>query len=688
MSEANQPGPSEANHPGPSEAIPNDPTPAADATACPRCGVRLAPGGRAEDCPRCLLAAGLESAAADGGPPPARTAPAPEEIGRHFPQLEVLELLGQGGMGIVYKARQRSLDRLVALKVMPPDAARETGFVERFTREARTLARLQHANIVQIHDFGTSDGLCWLLMEYVDGANLREAMRGGGLTPAQALAIVPQVCDALQYAHEQGVVHRDIKPENILIDRAGRVRIADFGLAKIVQRTPVDVTLTRAGQVMGTLHYMAPEQYRTPDSVDHRADIYSLGVVFYEMLTGELPIGSFPPPSERAGVDARLDGVVLRALERERDRRWQHASDVKTSMSDIAKGPAAAASPPVPPPLPAEPPPGTKVVNVGGIHVTKGPAGTTVDIPAGIAGTGNVHVHRPGGDGPRRTSPLAVAGGLAVPAVLLLGGVLAMADLGGLGVAAVLIGLGLAGFIASIVAYRQIGKPDSGLTGRGWAVAGMLLAPAYLCCGLPALAFSGVPMGLSVSEGPDGTRVRMPFLEVHERSDGSTSVKMPGLHVEEDAKGNATVRSGERASEELGYGPGRVRVPDAGGTDEDDAAAELVTGGPATLTRKGRAGFVAAMRALWNADGPRVVEHVAKSLPTFRAQEHPANGFEMVHLVLADDGRSGRMVLTDRRHTLAVAVREFEGGWALQTDAYQHHDSAPLAGDRDGNLGD
>ncbi len=203
-------------------------------------------------------------------------------------------------MGIVYKARQRTLDRLVALKVMPPDVARDPGFAERFTREARTLARLQHPNIVAIHDFGTSDGLYFLLMEYVDGANLRQAIRSGALTASQALAIVPQICDALQYAHENGVVHRDVKPENILLDRAGRVRIADFGLAKIVQRTPVDVTLTRAGQVMGTLHYMAPEQYRTPDAVDHRADIYSLGVVFYEMLVSCQWVGSNHPRTGRA----------------------------------------------------------------------------------------------------------------------------------------------------------------------------------------------------------------------------------------------------------------------------------------------------------------------------------------------------------------------------------------------------
>ena len=149
--------------------------------------------------------------------------------------------------------------------------------------------------------------------------------------------IVPQICDALQYAHEEGVVHRDIKPENILLDRKGRVKIADFGLAKLLGRDKADFTLTGSRQVMGTLYYMAPEQVDRPLEVDHRADIYSLGVVFYEMLTGQLPVGRYPMPSEEAGTDAYLDEIVLHALEREPAKRYQHASEVKT---DVQRGDA------------------------------------------------------------------------------------------------------------------------------------------------------------------------------------------------------------------------------------------------------------------------------------------------------------------------------------------------------------
>jgi serine/threonine-protein kinase len=292
--------------------------------------------------------------------------PTPAELAPAFPHLEILELIGSGGMGAVYKARQVHLDRLVALKILPPQLAQDPAFEERFNREARVLARLNHPHIVTVHDFGhvlwpasvpattesaeaapAADGprLYYLLMEYVDGTNLREVVRRGQLVPKEALAIVPQICEALQYAHDQGVVHRDIKPENILIDRQSRVKIADFGLAKIAGQPPAGeaavvrqpFTLTATGQVMGTPHYMAPEQLRGSHEVDHRADIYSLGVVFYEMLTGELPIGKFAPPSRKVQVDVGLDEVVLRALENEPERRYQKASDVKTDVETISR---------------------------------------------------------------------------------------------------------------------------------------------------------------------------------------------------------------------------------------------------------------------------------------------------------------------------------------------------------------
>jgi hypothetical protein len=178
-------------------------------------------------------------------------------------------------------------------------------------------------------------------MEFIDGPNLRQLMHGQKLSPREALSIVPRICEALQFAHDEGVVHRDIKPENILLDKRGRVKIADFGIAKITGKGR-DATLTGAKDVIGTPHYMAPEQIEHPTEVDHRADIYSLGVVFYEMLTGELPLGKFEVPSHKVQVDVRLDEVVLHALEKEPARRYQHAKEVKTDVETIAGSPASA----------------------------------------------------------------------------------------------------------------------------------------------------------------------------------------------------------------------------------------------------------------------------------------------------------------------------------------------------------
>ena len=316
----------------------------AEVNCCPDCGCEMPPDSPAGLCPDCLLGAGLAASdpfaagqlATEATPGAGFTPPKPEDLADRFPQFEILDLLGYGGMGAVYQARQKSLDRLVALKIIKPGAAGDPGFAERFEREAKALAKLNHPNIVSVHDSGESDGLYYFVMEHVDGTNLRHLIESKELLPEQAIKIIPQICEALQYAHDEGIVHRDIKPENILVDSRARVKIADFGLAKLLGNTALnDHTLTGTHQVMGTPRYMAPEQMEGSKAVDHRADIYSLGVVFYEMLTGELPMGSFEPPSRKAPVDGRLDQVVLRSLAKEPERRYQHASDVRTDVEAI-----------------------------------------------------------------------------------------------------------------------------------------------------------------------------------------------------------------------------------------------------------------------------------------------------------------------------------------------------------------
>ena len=309
---------------------------------CPQCGRAMASSSTQGLCPACLLRQAAFESVAPGPGMAGFTPPAAAELAELFPQFESLELLGRGGMGAVYKARQTSLDRFVALKILPAEANEDPAFGERFQREARALAQLSHPNIVGVHDFGQAGAYAYLVMEFVDGANLRQLQRGGHLSPQEALAIVPQICEALQFAHDRGIVHRDIKPENILIDTQGRVKIADFGLAKMMrlEAGAPDLTLTR--HAIGTPQYMAPEQIEKPETVDHRADIYSLGVVFYEMLTGELPIGRFSSPSQRVEVDVRLDEVVLKALEKDPSLRYQQASAFKTRVETVAGGTAAA----------------------------------------------------------------------------------------------------------------------------------------------------------------------------------------------------------------------------------------------------------------------------------------------------------------------------------------------------------
>ncbi|MDE0831345.1 MAG: serine/threonine-protein kinase, partial [Vicinamibacterales bacterium] len=309
-----------------------------DTRQCQTCGAPLPDDAPAGLCPTCLVKAGLESAT-PGEPPdgPRFEPPSIDALTTLFPKLEILQLLGTGGMGAVYKARQPALDRVVALKALPPEIGGDPAFTQRFAREAQALARLNHPHIVAVYEYGQAGDTSFIVMEYVDGASLRHTLETGALEPMHALVLVPQICDALQYAHDEGVVHRDIKLENILLDRKGRPKVADVGLSKLTHdENHTEASLTGTHQVMGTLRYMAPEQMEGTRNVDHRADIYSLGVVFYEMLTGELPIGRFQAPSQKVAVDVRLDDVVLRALAKEPERRYQHASDVKTAVESIA----------------------------------------------------------------------------------------------------------------------------------------------------------------------------------------------------------------------------------------------------------------------------------------------------------------------------------------------------------------
>ena len=279
--------------------------------------------------------------------------PKPADLQPSFPAYEIRGILGRGGMGAVYQGWQKSLDRLVAIKILPPDLDNnDANFAERFKRVAKAMARFAHPGIVSVFDAGeTPDGLLYFIMEYIEGTDVQKMVRTQGpLPPAHALAITAHVCDALAYAHKRGVIHRDIKPANIMVDAEGQVKVADFGLAKVAADDSALVTDSHIR--MGTPDFIAPEvMLMGMASVDHRADLYAVGVMLYQMLTGHVPRGRFEVPSRRVpGLDVRFDGIIDHAMQTDPEKRYSSATEIRTDLDKILAGP-------LPPDAPASPPP-------------------------------------------------------------------------------------------------------------------------------------------------------------------------------------------------------------------------------------------------------------------------------------------------------------------------------------------
>jgi serine/threonine protein kinase len=305
---------------------------------CPQCGVVWGAVVLSGLCPNCLLKQGLKGPVAEGietfEPPPSLESLAKAMRGI----FEPIEFIGRGGMGAVFKGRQYSLNRIVALKVMQPRAADRGSIIhgfQRFKREAQSLARLSHRNVVGVYDFGLAGDFLYFTMDFVEGQTLRQRLKSGPLLPSQAFELFLQLCDGLQHAHQNGVIHRDIKPANLLVDKGGVLKIADFGLAKLNGAGASNEWQTLDGLQLGSPGYMAPEQFEKSQPVDHRADIYSAGVVLYEMLTGELPMGRFSGPSQRANVDSSWDVVLFKALEKDVTRRYQDIGEFKRAVEAV-----------------------------------------------------------------------------------------------------------------------------------------------------------------------------------------------------------------------------------------------------------------------------------------------------------------------------------------------------------------
>lgn len=354
---------------------------------CSGCGATLPPISnptqRYVTCGKCAATTDLAVSMANTGEvdlsdlPPADPNPGRTLAGGRY---RVDEVLGQGGMGTVYLGTQPALGRKVAIKILAPEFSADEQFRKRFEREAGALAALDHPHIVSVHDLGIEDDTHYIVMSFVEGPDgkpmsLRDLVAAGPVEEELALRILHQVSGALHFAHGRGIVHRDIKPGNILLDADGNAKLADFGIAR-VSAAPTELTLTLPGSVMGTLKYMAPEQKADAKAADARSDLYSLGVVFYEMLTGHAPEGRFELPSEiRKELDPRVDRIVERALQRAIEARYQSADDLSRDISEITtereygklrgrtKRPAPEAAappsspPPKSPPTPTPPPP-------------------------------------------------------------------------------------------------------------------------------------------------------------------------------------------------------------------------------------------------------------------------------------------------------------------------------------------
>ena len=294
-------------------------------------------------------------------------------------------------MGEVFRAHDAVLDRQVAIKVLHRNLAGDTGFVDRFRREARAAANLNHPNIVGVHDWGAVDGIYYMVMEFVGGLSLRDLLNAEGLlAPAQAADVLGQTLGALGAAHRQGIVHRDVKPENVMVTRDGMVKVADFGLA----RAYADAQITEAGTVTGTVQYLAPEQLQG-EPADPRTDLYALGIVAFEIVTGRLPFTGetpmaiaykhiherVPPPSSRNPVVPKsFDGWVASMTEKQRELRPESAAEARRDLETEARS------------FPAAPPVGSLIPEVAVIPVAPAPErATTVTIPASRRGKHKKH---------------------------------------------------------------------------------------------------------------------------------------------------------------------------------------------------------------------------------------------------------------------------------------------------------
>ncbi|MEO8617032.1 MAG: protein kinase [Luteolibacter sp.] len=267
----------------------------------------------------------------DSHAPAGFLAPDPAELNELFPGYEIDGLIATGGMGAVYCAVQKSLDRTVALKILPQEFSKDAGFCEAFEAEAKAMARLNHPNLIGVYDFGEVNGMLFIIMEYVPGKSLYHSAHGQAIDPGEVNRLVTGICNGLAHAHENGIIHRDIKPSNILLDLNAQPKIGDFGLAR-----PIERKVQEGEEIFGTPHYTAPEVVDHPQSVDYRSDIFSVGVLLHELLTGKLPADDPRPPSVISRCDPRFDVIVRRATHIAPAGRYSSVAEMAKDLAIIA----------------------------------------------------------------------------------------------------------------------------------------------------------------------------------------------------------------------------------------------------------------------------------------------------------------------------------------------------------------
>jgi serine/threonine protein kinase len=283
----------------------------------------------------------------DSHEPAGFIAPEPADLAPLFPGYEIQGLIATGGMGAVYCAVQKSLDRTVALKILPMEFSKDAAFCKGFETEAKAMARLNHPNLIGVYDFGEVNGMLYIVMEFVPGKSIYHSAHGQAIDPPEVIRLIAAICGGLAHAHENGIIHRDIKPSNILLDVNAQPKIGDFGLAR-----PIERKVEEGEEIFGTPHYTAPEVVDSPHSVDCRADIFSVGVMLHELLTGKLPADDPRPASLIARCDVRFDAIIRRATQPLAVARYASAEEMAKDLQAIgrpsASKPHGAGGPPRP----------------------------------------------------------------------------------------------------------------------------------------------------------------------------------------------------------------------------------------------------------------------------------------------------------------------------------------------------